>query len=207
MPVLYARIPAKAALQAAGDLAFMAWIVAAWASARSVRATVMELAAAGRDVESRTNEVAGRVSEAGDSATRVPLVGDALAVPLRQAAESLSGLAQVSRDQVSTLESLALWTGMALFLFPVALAVVVWIPRRVRFVRTATAAQHLVDNRADVDLFALRAMANQPMHRLARISADPVGDWRRGDSTVIRALARLELEDAGLALPVERRGT
>jgi hypothetical protein len=44
-------------------------------------------------------------------------------------------------------------------------------------------------------------MANQPMHRLARISADPVRAWREGDAEVVRALALLELRDAGLRPP------
>ena len=41
----------------------------------------------------------------------------------------------------------------------------------------------------DLDLFALRAMANQPMHVLAAISDDPVRAWRSGDRRVIDALA------------------
>jgi hypothetical protein len=71
----------------------------------------------------------------------------------------------------------------------------------VRFAREATAAQRFVDSSADLDLFALRAMANQPMHRLARVSDDPVAAWRAGDPEVVRALALLELRDAGLAAP------
>ena len=44
-------------------------------------------------------------------------------------------------------------------------------------------------------------MADQPMHRLAKVSADPVGAWRDRDPDVVRALALLELNDAGLAPP------
>jgi hypothetical protein len=39
------------------------------------------------------------------------------------------------------------------------------------------------------------------MHRLARISTDPVRAWRSGDAEVVRALAVLELQDAGLSPP------
>ena len=35
-----------------------------------------------------------------------------------------------------------------------------------------------------MDLFALRAMSHQPLHRLTRISGDPAGAWRRGDADV-----------------------
>jgi hypothetical protein len=47
-------------------------------------------------------------------------------------------------------------------------------------------------------------MANQPLHRLARISDDPVAAWRAGHPDVVRALATLELEDAGLRVPAGR---
>ena len=70
------------------------------------------------------------------------------------------------------------------------------MPRRVRFVLQASAGSEvhrLVT--ADLELFALRAMANQPMHRLARVSADPVRAWREGDPDVVRRLAMLELRD------------
>jgi hypothetical protein len=41
-------------------------------------------------------------------------------------------------------------------------------------------------------------MSHQPLHRLARISGDPAGAWRRRDADVVRALAELELRDVGL---------
>ena len=55
-------------------------------------------------------------------------------------------------------------------------------------------------------------MSRQPLHRIARISDDPVGDWRAGDPEVIGALAALELRDTGLApapagSPARGRGT
>ena len=58
-----------------------------------------------------------------------------------------------------------------------------------------------MDGPADLDLFALRAMAHQPVHRLAAVSDDPVRAWRDGDAAVVRALALLELEEAGLTPP------
>ena len=78
---------------------------------------------------------------------------------------------------------------------------VIWVPMRVIFIRRATAARHFVDANDDLDLFALRAMARQPLHVLARITDDPAGAWRRGDRDVITALATLELRDEGLQPP------
>ncbi len=64
-----------------------------------------------------------------------------------------------------------------------------------------------LDSAADLDLFALRAVANQPLHVLARISPDPAGAWRRKDVDVVRRLAALELQDAGLVLPRQLKVT
>ena len=83
----------------------------------------------------------------------------------------------------------------------------VWLFVRGRFVRRASAAQHHIDGNPDLDLFALRAMANQPMTRLAAVHADPAGAWRAGDPRIIRELALLELKDVGLRPPqVSRPG-
>ena len=61
--------------------------------------------------------------------------------------------------------------------------------------------QRFIDESADLDLFALRALARQPMHLLARISPDPAGAWRRSDPGVVRELALLELRTVGLHPP------
>ena len=84
---------------------------------------------------------------------------------------------------------------------PVLVSLLGYLPRRWRFVREATAGQRFIDSSADLDLFALRAMAHQPMHLLARVSDDPVRAWRDGRPDVVRALALLELRDAGLTAP------
>ena len=84
---------------------------------------------------------------------------------------------------------------------PGRLLVAVWLPRRIRFYRLAKAAQHFLDEGADLDLFALRAMATQPMHVLAGISRDPVAAWRAGDRSVIDRLAEVELRRSGLRMP------
>jgi hypothetical protein len=72
---------------------------------------------------------------------------------------------------------------------------------RWRFVREATAGARFIDAAEDLDLFALRALARQPMHVLARVSDDPAGAWRDRDPEVVTALAGLELRDAGLSMP------
>ena len=62
-----------------------------------------------------------------------------------------------------------------------------------------------MDAAADLDLFALRALARQPLHVLARISDDPAGAWRARDPEVVLALGSLELREAGLRVPAQLR--
>jgi hypothetical protein len=81
---------------------------------------------------------------------------------------------------------------------PILIALAVYLPPRWRFVREATAGRRFVDSSDDLDLFALRALTRQPLHRLARICDDPAGAWRRGEQEVVRELAALELRDSGL---------
>ena len=70
-----------------------------------------------------------------------------------------------------------------------------FVPIRWRFVREATASARFIDAAEDLDLFALRALARQPMYVLAKISDDPAGAWRARDPEVVTALAALELRD------------
>ncbi|MCY7394863.1 MAG: hypothetical protein LH468_01720 [Nocardioides sp.] len=90
-------------------------------------------------------------------------------------------------------------------LVPILLVVAFHVPLRVRFVRRAAAGRRFLDSRADLDLFALRAMAHQPLHVLARISEDPAGAWRDRDPVVVRELACLELRSVGLRPPAQSR--
>ncbi len=87
------------------------------------------------------------------------------------------------------------------FLVPVTVVLLWWLPRRIRFMVRARADQRFLDSNADLSLFALRAMTSQPLHVLAKISGDPVTAWRSGDARVINRLAEVELLRSGLRLP------
>ena len=93
--------------------------------------------------------------------------------------------------------------GISIAMIPILCVGVFFVPVRWRFVREATAGARFIDAAEDLDLFALRALARQPMYVLAKISDDPAGAWRARDPEVVTALARLELRDAGLAVPAQ----
>jgi hypothetical protein len=208
MPLIpYAHTPARATFQVVGDLLLVAWVWF-WVSAGfTVRDAVARLAEPGRRIEQGAGDVATSLRETGDRAASVPFVGDRLRAPLDSAGDAADSIAAAGHQQVEVVHDLAVLLGLVVAAIPVLLALLIWVPGRVRFARRAGAAQRFIDADADLALFALRAMANQPMHRLARVSDDPVAAWRAGDPAVVRALADLELRDAGLRAPARLAGS
>ena len=138
---------------------------------------------------------------AAEQTGRVPGIGAELRKPFDEAVGSLQGVIAAAEGQVASVERAGLLLGWLVFLIPVILLLLIWLPARIRFFLRARAAQRFLDADADLDLFALRAMVVQPMHVIAKISDDPVAAWRRGDRDVIRALAAVELRRSGLDPP------
>ena len=198
---MYADAPGRQARQVLGDLLVVLW-VAVWVKlAFVVRDATLALAAPGEAIEEAGTGLAGRLREAGGTVGDLPLVGDEVRSRFDQAGDAADQIAAAGNAQVEAEPTLAFWLGLCVGTIPVLLLLALWVPLRWRFVREATAGRRYIDSAADLDLFALRAMSSQPMHRLARVSDDPVRAWRDGDRQVIRALAALELKDAGLAPP------
>jgi len=199
--VPYARTPVRRTLQVAGDVSLVLWVWLWVALGRAVHERTLALADPGRRLEAGAGDVAGSLAEAGRTASGVPFVGDELARPISAAGSAAGAMAEAGRRQVEVVTDLAWLLGVVVAVVPVLVVMVVWLPLRIRFTRRASAAQRLVDADADLSLFALRALTNQPMHRLARVSDDPVRAWREQDPDVVRRLAVLELADAGLRPP------
>lgn len=201
---LYADAPVHRLRQLLGDLLLLGWVLCwAWAGA-TVHDATLELAGPGRLVTESATGLSGAMQDAGGVVDELPVVGDAARAPFDEASAAADSLAEAGREQVRSVERLALLLGLALALIPILLACLLHLPRRVRFVRRATAGARFVDAGEDLDLFALRALAHQPLHVLARVSDDPAGAWRRGDRQVTDQLAALELRAAGLRPPPRR---
>lgn len=205
---LYAAAPARRARQIFGDLLFLAWIGAwTWAGLRAQEA-VLELAAPGRTTADAADSIGGQLRDVEARIAGVPLVGDDLTGPFGGMADQADGLAAAGGAMVETVETLALAVGVAVVLIPVLLVAVIHVPVRIRFVRRASAARRAArqlsagrggaQDAALSELFALRALANQPVRKLAAITDDPVAAWRDGDEAIIRRLADLELRDVGV---------
>jgi hypothetical protein len=90
-------------------------------------------------------------------------------------------------------------------IFPLGLVVFGWLPLRLRWKRRAGAAAVLATAPAGRDLLALRALANQPVRRLTKLSPEVAEGWRRGDEATVEALAELELRRLGVRSPRRTR--
>lgn len=195
----YSEIPARRRRQLLGDAWLVLWSALwIWVALR-LYDLIMNLAAPGLAVSSGATDLAGRFDDAGVAVGQVPLIGDALQSPfdgMGGAAIAIADAGQASADAVGLL---ARFLAVVLAVLGIASWAMLWVPIRIAFIRRATAARRFLDSTDDLDLFALRAMARQPLHLLARISDDPAGAWRRGDQAVIAQLASLELRAEGLA--------
>jgi hypothetical protein len=195
----YSEIPARRTRQILGDAWLVLWSALwIWIAVR-LHELVMNLAAPGLAVSESATDLSDRFASAGETLAGVPLIGGALQSPfdgMSGASVSIAEAGQASADAVSVL---ARFLAIALAILGIASWAMLWVPIRVAFIRRATAARRFLDSTDDLDLFALRAMARQPLHLLARISDDPAGAWRRGDRDVIAELASLELRSEGLA--------
>jgi hypothetical protein len=196
---LYADAPVRRSLQMLGDLLLVGWVYLWVRTALVVRDATLALGKPGEQISDAGNGLAARLRDAGRTVGEVPLVGDQARGPFDGAGGAAERIAAAGDAQVEAVHTLAFWLGLAVAAIPILIALAVFVPLRWRFVRQATAGRRFVGSADDLDLFALRAMARQPLHRLARISDDPAGAWRSRDPRVVRQLAELELRDSGLS--------
>jgi hypothetical protein len=198
---VYADSSTRRIRQVLGDLLLVGWLVLWLVIARVVHGATMLLARPGEELTRAGDGLADRLRDAGSAVNGAPIIGDQLQAPFAGAGDAADQLAAAGASQVRAVDQLAFWLTLSVGAIPILIALAVYLPARWRFAREATAGQRFVDAGEDLDLFALRALARQPMHRLAQISHDPAGAWRRGDPEVVRELAVLELRDVGLRPP------
>jgi len=204
---LYAAQPGRRATQVASDSFTVVWAIVWWLGSRAASGAVMVLADPSRAMAASATKIRNGLEDAAVAAGRVPGVGGDLRRPLDGAATGVDEILASAQAQVHAIENLAMVTGVVVFAAPVAMWLLLWLPKRLRFARNATAGARFVDSNADLDLFALRAMATLPLSTLARVSDDPAGAWRDGDRAVIDELAGLALDHEGLPRPPVQRSS
>ncbi|MET8096614.1 hypothetical protein ABZV29_09070 [Streptomyces sp. NPDC005236] len=197
---LYAQTPARRSRQVVADLIAVALIAAAVKFALVVHHAIMLLAEPGRQAQDAGDSLAGGLNDAGNAASKVPLVGSSLKKPLRSAADAATGLSDAGQSLEDLVGRVALLATIALIFLSVAFVLALWLPPRVRWIRRSATTSRLLDAPGGADLLALRALTG-PQRDLAAIPVPPGGladAWRRGDQQVITDLSRLTLRQAGL---------
>jgi len=192
---LYAETAGLRARQVIGDLAVVAWTAAwVWAGVTLYR-LVEKLAVPGARLEQAGGGFAGDVAEIQQKVGRLPVVGGELQGPFGRLAGVGQTLADAGSTQQQVVHQLALWLGVLVAAVPIVILLLAWLPRRVAWAREAGAASRLRLAGADLELFAVRAVANRPLRQLHRVTPDPAGALRAGN---YEALADLELGSLGL---------
>ena len=198
---IYADTPARRTAQIVADVLFVVWLVAWVWVGNVIHDHTLALAEPGRQTTDAATGLSSGLTDAGDYLRDLPIVGDDVAGPFDQASGAADSMADAGRAEVSAIESLAFWLGFSIAAIPILVVAAFFLPVRWRFARRASAGARFIDAAEDLDLFALRALARQPMHVLARVSDDPAGGWRNRDPDVVRELARIELRSNGLRIP------
>jgi hypothetical protein len=195
----YSSHPLRTILQLFSDLIVIGWTWLWVLIGLAVHAAISTIAEAGRKVESGANGVAGNMDSAGDTASKVPLVGDALKKPLTAAGDAAREIASAGHSIDSTATWLAVLLGLAVAAPPILAFVMPWLFLRLRFFLRKLRILGLAATPAGIELLALRALANRPLRRLTAVNPDPVGGWRRSDPVTVLGLAAVEARSAGIS--------
>jgi hypothetical protein len=196
--VPYAATPGRALLQAASDVMVVLWVALWFLIGKAVHTAIAAFAEVGRKVEGGANGIAGNLDSAGNSAGKIPLVGDTVKSPLRAAGGAARELASAGHGLDERATTLAIILALAVAIPPALAIVVPWLLLRLRFARRAGAAALLARSPGGDRLLALRALTNRPLAKVLTVGPDPVEAWRKGDPETVRLLAALELKAVGL---------
>ncbi|HEY0500466.1 MAG TPA: hypothetical protein VGD48_32280 [Kutzneria sp.] len=194
----YADRPGRFLRQALADVVALAWIGGWIWLGFQVHDTVGRLRGPGDRLVDAGSGLRDTFRDAAVSAGKVPFVGEQLANALGAGTNAGSTLAGAGNGEIDIAESLAFWVPMALVLAPVLFALLLWLPPRIRYARSASAVRQLGRLDGGEDLLALRALTRLSPRSLASVSDDPAGDWRKGRRRVIGELAAMEQNSLGL---------
>jgi hypothetical protein len=197
---LYSDFPARRTAQIFADLVAVTFIVLSiWVGAL-VYAAIAVLAQFGKTIEDAGIGFEETMADAGETLGGVPLIGGGIRQPFDAASGAGTLLAQAGQAQQDLVMTAALILAIVVAAIPILIVLWFWLRRRLGWSRRATEARNLSRLPDGPDLLALRALVNADFRELHDIAREPVDAWRRGDTKVVRALAQLELREAGVRL-------
>ena len=161
---------------------------------------VENLSVFGKQMEEAGAGFKDTMTEVGNTLGVVPVIGGGIRAPFDGASGAGAALEAAGQSQQVAVSQLATGLGIGIAAVPILTILLLWLIPRIRFARRAGRAQAIVNTGAGIDLLALRALASQKISALTRVDAEPMAAWRRGDETVMRQLAQLELRASGVRL-------
>lgn len=183
--------------QIAIDVGVLLWIVLWVRIGIFMTRLVGRLAEPGRTIEDAGKSFSSTMAEIGERISDLPVLGATLQSPFDAASEAGVSLQEAGQGQQDLVHRIAFWLGFLLAAIPIVLVLLRYVPARMSWIREATAAHRLRIDSADLQLFALRAITNRPLHELRRACKDPAASFAQGD---YEPLARFELASLGLTL-------
>ena len=193
---LYSDFAAHRTRQITLDLVAIA-LIALWIWLGTfVYSLVAALSTFGKQMQEAGAGFSSTMTDVGENLSEVPFIGDSISGPFDSASGAGATLEAAGLSQQDAVQNLAIGLGWGIALVPTLTILALWLIPRIRFSRRASQAKRLVSAGAGIDLLALRALSGQKLATLARIDADPMAAWRRGDVAVMRALAGLELKSS-----------
>ena len=196
----YATTPGRLLAQLFSDAVIVVWTAIWLFVGIAVYDAISTIADAGRQVEDGTHSIAGNLASAGHGAQHIPVVGDTVSKPLTSASDAAVEIASALHELDTTAGWLAVLLALAVVAPPILIATMPWLYLRLRFFRRKLTVTALAATASGEQLLALRALTNRSPAKLAAVSPDPVGGWRREDPFTVRALAALELRSAGITI-------
>lgn len=196
----YADRPARRSRQLTADALWLVLVALSVIAGRAVHGIVVAVADPARSFSTGSADLAERLSDAGDTASRTPLIGDDLADVLDRSAGSASALAGAADEQVQSVLHLATALELLTALVPIVVVTAVRSAQRIRWARRAGQARRLSRTDAGTRVLALRALQHRDAAELLAVHPDPAQAWQDGDVPTVRALAELELRAVGLLL-------
>ena len=198
----YSTRPLRLLVQLVSDITVTLWTTVWVFVGLAVHSAIATIADAGRQVESGSKGIAGNLASAGHGAQHIPLVGDAVSKPLTAASDAALDIAGAGHELDTTASWLAVVLALAVAATPILAVTAPWFFLRLRFFRRKWIVTALAGTAAGQQLLALRALTNRSPAKLAAVSDDPVGAWRREDPLTMHALAALELRSAGIRIRI-----
>lgn len=197
---LYSDFGPRRTRQIIGDVVALAAIGAWIWLGVTVYQLVENLAGFGVQMEEAGAGFKETMTEVGETLGGIPVIGGGIRGPFDGASGAGGALEAAGQSQQVAVNQLATGLGIGIAALPIVMILVLWLAPRIRFVRKAGRAKAIVASGAGIDLLALRALATQKVSALSAVDPDAMAAWRRGDETVMRALAQLELKSSGVRL-------